>query len=959
MKRLLLIWIAAACSLSLNAQLLTWTPAFPKETDAITITVDATKGNRGLLNFTGNVYVHVGAITNLSTGPSNWLYAPFTWGSTEGAALATPDGPNKWKYTINNPRIFFNLAAGEQLRHIAILFRAGSCSNCQAQRNSDGSDMYIRMYSSDLAVRIDQPAREPRFIPVPEQLNWVVGTNFNLAANASSAGAMKLYHNGVQIASQAGVQTLSAASSVTALGNQQLIAEVNNGTVTRYDTINVFVSPASSPVSALPAGVRDGINYEPGDTSVTLVLRAPAKNIVTVVGDFNNWTQDVRYIMNKTPDGKFFWLRIHPLTAGTEYAYQYVVDDSIRIADPYAEKVLDPFTDQNITPATYPGLRPYPAGQSGIVGLLRTGATPYNWTSGSYVRPDKRGLVIYELLIRDFVAARNWKTVGDSLNYLKNLGINAIEIMPFNEFENHNSWGYDPTFYFAPDKSYGPANSLKAFVDSCHKRGIAVIMDIALNHAFGRSPMVQLYWDAANNRPAANSPWFNPVTKHAFNVGFDMNHESLDTRYFVSRVMEHWVQQYRIDGFRFDLSKGFTQNATCDAGGNNCNVGNWGNYDASRVAIWKRYYDSLQLKSAGAYAVLEHFADVTEERELSDYGMLIWGNLNHSYSQAAKGVATDWDFSGGIHTVRNFSKPHLITYMESHDEERVVYRNITEGNSSGGYNIRDTATALKRMELAAAFLFTIPGPKMIWQFGELGYDYPINYCVNGTINNNCRLDLKPIKWSYFNEARRRSVYNTYSKLINLRHHSWYKEAFLSGTISRDFSGAAKWLRVSSGDTSHLVVVGNFGVSTQAPAISFPLAGTWFDYLNNTTLSATGVAQTIVLQPGEFRVYVNRNVNNVAVTPVGNVPWNGTELQAAAYPNPASAAWYIELDLPQSSNVNIELYNSMGQAKGSIYQGFLTRGSHKLPLNRGSLAAGTYYLKLITKTNTKTIQVTFQ
>src|SRR5690606_26716487 len=172
-------------------------------------------------------------------------------------------------------------------------------------------------------------------------------------------------------------------------------------------------------------------------------------------------------------------------------------------------------------------------------------------------------------------------------------------IMPFNEFEGNESWGYNPDFYFAPDKYYGTKNALKEFIDSCHKNGIAVIMDIALNHSFGLSPMVQLYWDAANNKPAADNPWFNPDAKHAFNVGFDMNHESPHTKYFVGRVLEHWLQEYRIDGFRFDLSKGFTQTNTCIGG--NCDVHQMGMYDASRIAILKGYYDTVQTKSSGAY----------------------------------------------------------------------------------------------------------------------------------------------------------------------------------------------------------------------------------------------------------------------------------------------------------------------------------------------------------------------
>jgi 1,4-alpha-glucan branching enzyme len=959
MKRLLLYCLAACCGLSVKAQLLTWTPAFPKDNDNITITVDATKGNQGLLGFSGNVYVHVGAITNLSTDPSNWLHAPFTWGSTEATALATPAGTNKWQYTINNPRTFFNLAAGEQLKSIAILFRQGNCTTCQAQRNADGGDMYVPIYTTALAVRIDLPASQPKYQRIPEPQTWVIGTPFNITANANKPSAMKIYHNGNQLAQATAVQTLSASSSVLAIGNQQLVAEANDGTSTKYDTLNIFVSPTSSPVVALPAGVRDGINYEPGDTSATLVLRAPGKNTAFVIGEFNSWQRTISGLMNKTPDGKFFWLRLHPLTSGTEYAYQYVVDDTLKVADPYTEKILDPGSDGAISATTYPGLKPYPAGQTGIVSVLQTAAPAYNWTSGTFTRPDKRGLVIYEMLARDFVAAHDWKTIGDSLNYLKNLGINAIELMPFNEFEGNTGWGYNPDFYFAPDKFYGPGKTLKAFIDSCHKRGIAVIMDIALNHSFGSSPMVQLYWDAANNRPAANNPWFNPVAKHAFNVGYDLNHESLDTRYYVSRIVEHWLQQYRIDGFRFDLSKGFTQTQTCDNNGGNCNVGTWGNYDASRVAIWKRYYDTVQSKSANAYAILEHFADNTEEIELSNYGMMLWGNLNYNYAQASMGYSTDWDFSSGIYTVRTWTKPHLVTYMESHDEERIVYKNLNFGNSSGSYSVKDTATALKRMELNAALFFTIPGPKMIWQFGELGYNYSINTCLNGTINDSCRLTAKPIRWDYLNDPRRKSVYNTYSKLIALRFHPWYKDAFITGTIDRSLNGAFKWIKVSSGDSSHLLVVGNFDVNAQTGTVTFPVAGNWFDYLNNTTFTATGGAQSISLQPGEFHVYVNRNVNNLSVTPVTNIAGGSDVLEANLYPNPAASSFVLAMQLPQSGNVQVELYNALGQPVADLYNGFLAKGSHEINLKRKNISKGIYYVRLTTRGAEKTIPVTFQ
>ncbi|RYY95498.1 MAG: Por secretion system protein, partial [Chitinophagaceae bacterium] len=543
MKRLLLAVFALLTVAGAQAQLLTWTPPFPTENDnsqTLVITVDATKGNQGLLNHTPttDVYVHTGVITNLSTGPSNWKYVKFSqnFSQPNPQLQATYLGNNKWSFTITGSlRTYYGVPAGETIQKIAILFRSGNGS--KKQTNVDAStDMYVPVYEAGaLRARLDQPLREANFNMTPEPLNWNIGTAFTLRGVASAPSSMKLYHNGNEIAAQTGVTMLSGNSTVTTQGQQTLVVEASNGSSTSYDTIKVFVGPTSSPVAPLPAGVVDGINYGSDPTKVTLVLRAPGKNKVTVVGDFNNWLEDLNYVMNKTADGKFFWLTLTGLTAGTQYGFQYKVDDAIKIADPYATLVLDPWNDQWINqapnPNTYPGLKPYPVGlTTGIVGVLQTNAPGYTWGAAGYSRPDKRNLVIYELLLRDFIEKHDWNTLTDTLNYLQNLGVNAIELMPFNEFEGNNSWGYNPDYFFAADKYYGPANTLKRFIDSCHARGIAVIQDIALNHQFGLSPMVQLYWDAANNRPAANNPWFNPTARHPFNVGFDMNHESPDTK---------------------------------------------------------------------------------------------------------------------------------------------------------------------------------------------------------------------------------------------------------------------------------------------------------------------------------------------------------------------------------------------------------------------------------------------
>jgi hypothetical protein len=298
--------------------------------------------------------------------------------------------------------------------------------------------------------------------------------------------------------------------------------------------------------------------------------------------------------------------------------------------------------------------------------------------------------------------------------------------------------------------------------------------------------------------------------------------------------------------------------------------------------------------------------------------------------------------------------------MESHDEERIMYKNINFGNSSGSYNVRDTGTALKRAEMAAAFLLTIPGPKMIWQFGELGYDYPINYCVNGTINTNCRLDQKPIRWDYLQQIRRKRLYDIYSSLLKLRFHAAYKNAFVSNRVDRDLTGPIKWIKVTT-DTSNLIVVGNFDVVQKSGTVTFQSAGTWYDYLDSSTITATGSPQNISLQPGEYHLYLNRNITNAVTTPVTNIIGASNKLQIKMVPNPVISDSYLELNTPESGNVEIGLYNAFGQKIMTLHNGFLIKGSHKLFFTNKNkkLAAGSYMLSVHSKNNTSSLKIVLQ
>ncbi|HET8828898.1 MAG TPA: alpha-amylase family glycosyl hydrolase, partial [Pelobium sp.] len=599
-------------------------------------------------------------------------------------------------------------------------------------------------------------------------------------------------------------------------------------------------TPPTPPIE-LPAGAKNGVAFINNGTSAIITLTAPKKSTVSLIGDFNNWQNNL-HKMQLASDKTTWFVQIDNLNPDTEYAYQFEIDGNLRVADPYCEKILDPNNDKYISASTYPNLTSYPTGKtSGIVSIMQANQPTYNWKNTSFTRPAKNDLVIYELLIRDFTTQHNYASTLAKLDYLKNLGINTIELMPVNEFEGNSSWGYNPSFYFAPDKYYGTKTALQNFIDECHGKGIAVILDMVLNHSFGQSPMVQMYFK--DGAPTAESPWFNSIAKHPYNVGFDFNHESAATRAFSKNVIKFWMEQYKIDGFRFDLSKGFTQKQSSDDG-------SFAAYDASRVAIWKEYHSFIKaIDNNNFYTILEHFADAREETELTNEGMMVWANINHNMNEATMGWLGQSDFSWGFFKNHGFAKSDgLVAYIESHDEERLNFKNVSFGNASGNYVIKNNLlTSLKRQEMAAAFFFAIPGPKMIWQFGELGYDV--------SINENGRTGEKPVRWEYFNAPNRKALYNVYAKMIALKKGN---PVFATPNYSTNLTGAIKHIRLNGGNNT-IIVVGNFDVIPQKANIDFGSTGNWKDAFGSDISLNTNIYD-LTLAPGEYHLYSKAALN---------------------------------------------------------------------------------------------------
>jgi len=591
---------------------------------------------------------------------------------------------------------------------------------------------------------------------------------------------------------------------------------------------------------AAPNGAVDGVTFINSGTSVIFNIYAPGKTAMTVIGDFNNWAPAT---MNETTDGTRWWIQIDNIDPNKEYAYQYVADGTIKIADPYTEKVLDPSNDSYIPASVYPNLKAYPTGQTGIVSTFQANQTAYSWKIPTFARPAQKNLVIYELLVRDFVANHSYQTLIDTLSYLSNLGVNAIEVLPVNEFEGNSSWGYNTNFMFALDKYYGTKNAYKAFIDACHAKGMAVIQDIVLEDQFGSSPMVRLYATSSGS-PAADNPWFSQTVTHPSGVGYQLNHQNAATQYYAKNVMKYWMQEYHIDGFRFDQSKGYTQTVTTtDAA--------WSSYDASRVTLWKNYNNYIKGIDPNFYVILEHFADNSEQTVLANEGMMMWTNLSTPGYQATMGYPTGpvWDLSGLFYDGYGFTAPYnLVQYFESHDEERNMYKNETYGNASGSYSTKNIATGLKREEMLATFLMASPGPKMIWQFQELGYDI--------SIDQNGRVGEKPILWNYNTDVNRRHLYSVFAKLIKMKINN---PVFTSTNFKYSLTGAVKTIQMLD-NTANVMVIGNYDVVTQTAAITFPSTGIWYDNMTATSISVTSLPYSMTLAPGEYHVYSDKRLN---------------------------------------------------------------------------------------------------
>lgn len=786
------------------------------------------------------------------------------------------------------------------------------------------------------------------------------GSDFTISAtNTGGNASYELKSNGTTINTVSATESYSYThTNITS--NQNYTLEVTQGDNVITKSFSVIINPGTV-IEAMPSAYDDGITYNLVDnTKAILVLDAPNKDFVYVAGSFNNWQPTSAYAMKKDPGTGKFWLEITGLTAGEPYTYQYwVVDESpvanspllVKTADPYSTLVLSQFDDPGIPDSKYPDMPEFPVGQEREVTVLQTGQPGYDWQVANFEKPKKEDLIIYEVLVRDFDTDMSYQSLIDRIDYFKNLGINAIQLMPVMEFEGNESWGYNTAFHMALDKFYGPSDKLKELIDLCHQNGIAVILDVALNHAFDRNSMVRMWMDDPNNDgwggPSIENPYFNTTARHSYNVGNDFNHQQDRTQYYVKRVVRHWIEEYHIDGFRWDLTKGFTQN--CTANDETCTNA----YQQDRVDILREYADYSWSLDPTHYVIFEHLGTDAEEQEWANYkidegkGIMLWGKMTDPYNQLTMGYTEN----SGINRVGNvshgFTGKRLVGYAESHDEERLMFKNTEYGNSANSaHDVKNINVALLRMQALGAVLLPVPGPKMIWHFGDLGWDLSIFTCNDGTVNmpggtdGDCKLDTKPQpQWdeNWLTNVNRNKIYHSWSRMIQLKK----EEAVFEGdyTITQGAGNAALTPKIhiwndelEATDLKDVIIVANFNVNAQNVVPAFPYAGTWYSLMDNSTIEVTDVNAPISLPPGEFRMYGNKHM------PLENSEFEAQN--AVLYPNPALSQFSVNIAVSK-----IEIYSITGQ----MVKQFDTQSAYHI-YDISSLTSGVYIVKVTDSNN---------
>jgi 1,4-alpha-glucan branching enzyme len=552
---------------------------------------------------------------------------------------------------------------------------------------------------------------------------------------------------------------------------------------------------------------------------IEITLFAPYNDEVALIADWNGWKP---IPMQKNEKG--VWCVQVELADG-DYLYKFVVkskswfafDQMVSIFDPYGTEVtLD--ADENTRLKVRNGKR--------VV-------TEYQWQYDHVPLPQNDKLVIYELYVGDFSGGLGdepaqgkrkgrFTDVIEKLDYIAGLGINAIELMPCQEFPGEQSWGYNPRSLFSIENSYGTPDDLCRLIDECHKRGIRFIMDGVYNHTESEAPLTKInyeYWFWREN-PDPPELQFGPKFNYTH---YDDNLDIWPARKYVLDSIAFWIDVFHIDGIRFDATR---------AVGNFDFLAEIHNFAFSKMGGVKPFY-----------TIAEHIPQ--DPAITKPHGPLdsAWHD-NFYHVMRSMLMGTNTSISEVMRVLDQngegfASHYNVINYLETHDKDRIMWDLGKNGGIIG-------APAFRRMKLGAALLLTGAGIPMLWMGQEFGQAAEKS------------LERRPIDWALLQNHDNGDLMRYYSGLIHLRKNTAaLQNDSLEAILEDEERGLLAYKRWTDGG-GVVIVVANLRDSFAGDFVITNAGiedGTWHEYHHNYDITVQGGVLKDSLAESGVKIYI--------------------------------------------------------------------------------------------------------
>lgn len=456
----------------------------------------------------------------------------------------------------------------------------------------------------------------------------------------------------------------------------------------------------------------------------------------------------------------------------------------------------------------------------------------YSWSDKelNWKTPNLNDIILYELMINEFGGSIDGTV--EKFNYLNDLGINCIEIMPITNVSEILDWGFLPIGYFGSDERFGKRRDFQKFVDEAHQKGIAVVLDMVYGHTSEDFMYNYVYKELGFNK----NPFMGPFSKDYFGESTDFNNEF--TRDFFFTVSNYWLEHYHIDGFRFDCVPNYYDGPT----GNGYASLTYNIYQLIKSKrntqdYWQRFFDNENINIIQCAEELECPKEILEKT----YSNCTWQNdtLEAAYEIAdnnndSKNAITNLGFRLGLIDYKETStcnedtiKKSVLQYIETHDHYRFLCRLglidkdnelLKEGNRDLWYKLQPYFISM----------FAAKGIPMLWQGQEFGEKY---YVPDQGWGRVCL--FRPVRWDLFYDNIGQSIIELIRKLIKLRINN---SQFRNGDhyFYNDFNEyQSKNVMIFSrkNDTKFSLIAINFGNEDQKIHFTFPYSGNYHEELH--------------------------------------------------------------------------------------------------------------------------------